>query len=30
MPTGQGGPFPRDVPRDMVVIEKMTVVPPKK
>ena len=30
LPTGQGGPFPRDVPRDMVIIEKMTVVPPKK
>ena len=30
MPTGAGGPFARDVPRDMVIIEKMTVVPPKK
>ena len=29
MPTGAGGPFQRDVPRDMVIIEKMTVVPAK-
>jgi len=29
-PTGAGGPFPKDVPRDMVIIEKVTVVPPKK
>ena len=29
-PTGAGGPFPKDVPRDMVIIEKMTVVQPKK
>ena len=26
MPTGAGGPFPRDVPRPPVVIESMTVV----
>jgi len=25
-PTGSGGPFPRDVPRDMVVIESMSIV----
>ena len=30
MPTGSGGPFPKDVPREMVIIEKATVVPPKK
>jgi peptidyl-prolyl cis-trans isomerase A (cyclophilin A) len=30
MQTGAGGPFPRDVPREMVIIEKATVVPPKK
>ena len=30
LPTGAGGPFPKDVPRDAVIIEKMTVVPPKK
>ena len=30
MPTGAGGPFPKDVPRDMVIIEKVTIVPPKK
>ena len=29
-PTGAGGPFPKDVPRDMVIIEKVTIVPPKK
>jgi peptidyl-prolyl cis-trans isomerase A (cyclophilin A)/peptidyl-prolyl cis-trans isomerase B (cyclophilin B) len=28
-PTGSGGPFPRDVPRETVLIEKMTVVAPK-
>lgn len=28
--TGPGGPFPRDVPRETVVIEKVTIVPPKK
>jgi peptidyl-prolyl cis-trans isomerase A (cyclophilin A)/peptidyl-prolyl cis-trans isomerase B (cyclophilin B) len=28
--TGPGGPFPRDVPRELVVIEKMTIVPAKK
>ncbi len=28
-PTGAGGPFPRDVPRDAVVIEKATLVPGK-
>ena len=27
--TGPGGPFPRDVPRELVVIEKMTMVPAK-
>jgi peptidyl-prolyl cis-trans isomerase A (cyclophilin A)/peptidyl-prolyl cis-trans isomerase B (cyclophilin B) len=27
--TGAGGPFPRDVPRETVVIEKMTLVPAK-
>ena len=30
LPTGAGGPFPKDVPRDPVIIEKMTVVPAKK
>jgi peptidyl-prolyl cis-trans isomerase B (cyclophilin B) len=29
-PTGAGGPFPRDVPKQPVVIESMTVVEPKK
>ena len=29
-PTGAAGPFQRDAPREMVVIEKMTLVPPKK
>ncbi len=29
-PTGAGGPFPKDVPRETVIIEKATVVPPKK
>lgn len=27
IPTGRGGPFPRDVPRTMIVIEKITRVP---
>ena len=27
--TGAGGPFPRDVPREAVVVEKMTIVPAK-
>ena len=27
IPTGRGGPFPRDVPRTMVVIEKASLVP---
>lgn len=27
-PTGSGGPFPTDVPREMVVIQKATVVTP--
>ena len=27
--TGAGGPFPRDVPREAVVIEKMTIAPAK-
>ncbi|MGA8049173.1 MAG: peptidylprolyl isomerase [Burkholderiales bacterium] len=26
MPTGSGGPFPRDVPQETIVIESMTVV----
>ena len=30
MPTGAGGPFPKDVPREAVIIEKASVVPPKK
>ena len=30
LPTGAGGPFPKDVPRDPVIIEKMSVVPAKK
>jgi len=30
VPTGQGGPFPRDVPRETVLIEKMTLVSEKK
>jgi peptidyl-prolyl cis-trans isomerase A (cyclophilin A)/peptidyl-prolyl cis-trans isomerase B (cyclophilin B) len=30
MPTGAGGPFRTDVPREAVVIESMTVVAPKK
>jgi hypothetical protein len=30
MPTGAGGPFPKDVPRETVIIEKASVVPPKK
>ncbi|MGH8673295.1 MAG: peptidylprolyl isomerase [Burkholderiales bacterium] len=30
MPTGAAGPFAKDAPRDMVIIEKMTVVPEKK
>ena len=30
LPTGAAGPFQRDVPRDVVVIEKITVVPAKK
>ncbi len=29
-PTGVAGPFQRDAPREMVVIEKVTLVPPKK
>ena len=29
-PTGAGGPFPRDVPRPLVVIESMTVVGAKQ
>ena len=29
-PTGSGGPFPTDVPRDAVVIESVTVVADKK
>ena len=29
-PTGSGGPFPTDVPRDMVVIESASVVADKK
>ena len=29
-PTGAAGPFQRDAPREMVVIEKATLVPPKK
>ena len=29
-PTGAGGPFPRDVPKQAVVIESMTLVEPKK
>lgn len=29
-PTGAGGPFPSDVPRQPVVIESMTLVPAKK
>jgi hypothetical protein len=29
-PTGSGGPFPTDVPREMVVIESATVVADKK
>ena len=29
-PTGAGGPFPTDVPREMVVIESVTVVADKK
>ena len=29
-PTGSGGPFPTDVPREMVVIESVTVVADKK
>ncbi len=28
--TGPGGPFQRDAPREIVVIEKVTPVPPKK
>ena len=28
--TGAAGPFQRDAPREMVVIEKVTLVPPKK
>ena len=28
-PTGSGGPFPTDVPREMVVIESATLVPAK-
>ncbi|MEW6688369.1 MAG: peptidylprolyl isomerase [Pseudomonadota bacterium] len=28
-PTGSGGPFPTDVPREMVVIESVTLVPAK-
>jgi cyclophilin family peptidyl-prolyl cis-trans isomerase len=27
IPTGRGGPFPRDVPRTTIVIEKITRVP---
>jgi len=30
LPTGAGGPFRTDVPREAVVIESMTVVAPKK
>jgi peptidyl-prolyl cis-trans isomerase B (cyclophilin B) len=30
LPTGAGGPFRTDVPREAVVIESMTVVPAKK
>src|SRR5258706_14699827 len=29
-PTGSGGPFPTDVPKDMVVIESVTLVADKK
>ncbi len=29
-PTGSGGPFPTDVPRDMIVIESVTLVSDKK
>ncbi len=29
-PTGSGGPFPTDVPREMVVIESASLVPAKK
>jgi peptidyl-prolyl cis-trans isomerase B (cyclophilin B) len=29
MPTGAGGPFPRDVPRESVIIETIAVVDPK-
>jgi cyclophilin family peptidyl-prolyl cis-trans isomerase len=29
-PTGPGGPFPSDVPRQPVVIESMTLVPAQK
>ena len=29
-PTGSGGPFPADVPREMVVIESVTLVADKK
>jgi len=28
-PTGAGGPFPRDVPREAVLIEKATLLPEK-
>ena len=30
MPTGSGGPFPTDVPREMVIIESATLVADKK
>ena len=30
VPTGSGGPFPTDVPREAVVIESVTVVAGKK
>ena len=29
-PTGAGGPFPTDVPREMIVIESATLVADKK
>jgi len=29
LPTGSGGPFPRDVPKSPVIIESMTVVDAK-
>ena len=29
VPTGSGGPFPRDVPREPVIIESVTLIPEK-